>query len=191
MKSLSGWNVTGIDNSPRAIKMCREKGLTNIIVMDAAQPAFPPNGFDVIIASDILEHLEDDLAALVKWNTILKPHGKLICFVPAFSFLWSYHDEVNGHYRRYTKRQISKCMIDSGFRIIRSTYWNMIALVPVAARNFILQHIIRHPSDNLQTNSPIILRLLRLALIAERVLLHYSNLPFGLSVLVIAQKVKK
>src|SRR5690606_25684581 len=73
----------GIDISEEAIKNCRAGGIPNAFVMDA-QAIDLQDKFDVIIASDCLEHLADDRKAINNWNWLLKPGGQLWVFVPAF-----------------------------------------------------------------------------------------------------------
>jgi predicted SAM-dependent methyltransferase len=63
--------------------------------------------FDVIIASDCLEHLKEDEKALKNWYELLNKNGVAFIFVPAFMSLWSYHDEYNMHYRRYTNSELN------------------------------------------------------------------------------------
>ncbi|HEX9047177.1 MAG TPA: class I SAM-dependent methyltransferase, partial [Verrucomicrobiae bacterium] len=80
-------NLTGIDISAEAIALCQERQLGRVAVMDAQQPDFPPESFDVITASDVLEHLADAPRALAAWQALLRPGGAAIIFVPAFQFL--------------------------------------------------------------------------------------------------------
>ena len=102
-----GYNdVHGIDISEPAIDLCKLREISNTSVMDGSRPDFGDGQFDVVIASDVLEHIEDEEKALCEWNRILKPSGKLIVFVPAFKMLWSKHDEANHHYRRYSKSEL-------------------------------------------------------------------------------------
>lgn len=125
-------NVLGIDNDEQSIEVGRRRGITNIRVMDGTSMEYEDNSFDLLIASDVLEHIEDDGAALKEWNRILKPGGKAIIFVPAFRFLWSEHDEVIGHYRRYTRKELNEKLKANGFKILNSSYWIFLLFFPVA-----------------------------------------------------------
>ena len=124
-------NVVGIDISERAVKVCQEAGLP-AKVMDAQRLDFPDDSFDLITASDVLEHLADEKRALQEWRRVLKPGGRLVVFVPAFMFLWSKHDEVNNHYRRYKLDELRKVLTENGFIIERNSYWNSFLFPPVA-----------------------------------------------------------
>ena len=124
-------HVTGIDCSADAIERCRKLGV-DAQIMDARTLSFPDASMDVVIASDILEHLQDEHGALLEWKRVLKPGGWLIVFVPAFMFLWTDHDVVNKHCRRYQRRRLVQVLGDAGFAVVRSSYWNAFLFPPVA-----------------------------------------------------------
>lgn len=125
-------DLTALDYSAEAIALCKERGIEQAYVMDGHRPEFPDHSFDVVIASDSLEHLEDDVLALQSWYRILKPGGKLFVFVPAYQSLWSAHDVINLHYRRYTKAGLLEKATGAGFRKLQSGYWNNALLIPTA-----------------------------------------------------------
>src|SRR5207253_9325776 len=110
LKNAGFYNLYGVDVSEKAAEVCKQRGLENVYVMDGHNPEFEENSFDVIIASDSLEHLQDDMLALKNWNRLLKPGGELYVFVPAFMYLWSKHDVVNQHFRRYTAVELKRKM---------------------------------------------------------------------------------
>ena len=126
-------NVTGIDLSEDAIQRCHAEGLPNAAVMDAANPQYADQSFDLLIASDVLEHIGDERTALRNWLRILKPGGQLVVCVPAFTFLWSHHDTVNHHRRRYTRKALRAALGRAGFAVGRAGYWNFTLFFPVAA----------------------------------------------------------
>ena len=125
-------HVTGIDISEESISYCKSQNISEVYRMDAAKLSFADASFDLIIASDILEHMQDDEAVLREWRRVLSDKGVLILFVPAFMFLWSKHDEVNHHYRRYTKKVLLGKFGVSGFSIEQIGYWNFLLFVPIA-----------------------------------------------------------
>ena len=124
--------LSGIDISAAAIAGCHARGLHDCHVMDATQLDFADQSFDLVIASDVLEHLEQDQQAAQEWLRVLVPGGRLILFVPAFQCLWSRHDEVNHHFRRYTRRHLVRVLRTAGWDVERSSYWNA-ALLPAVA----------------------------------------------------------
>ena len=125
-------NLTALDYSPEAIALCKERGITQAYVMDGHYPDFPDGSFDLVIASDSLEHLKDDAVALKSWQRILKKGGKAFIYVPAFMFLWSHHDEVNYHFRRYTRAGLMEKTTTAGFHVLKSGYWNFSLFFPTA-----------------------------------------------------------
>lgn len=122
----------GLDLSAAAVEACRTRGLVGVRQGDAVNPPLPQESFDLIIASDVLEHLANDGLALKNWLRLLRPDGRLIIFVPAFEWLWSQHDIRNHHHRRYTRTQLIGALNSAGWIIERSGYWNT-SLFPAVA----------------------------------------------------------
>ena len=81
------------------------------------------NSFNLITLFDVLEHIENDHNALLHLNKLLKNQQFILLTVPAFNFLWSDHDDALSHYRRYTKKTLSLVLENSGFKIIRISYF--------------------------------------------------------------------
>jgi SAM-dependent methyltransferase len=139
LKQQGFGNAAGADFSAEAVAKCKARGL-QAYQMDAQSLDFKPNSFDILIASDSLEHLEKDEQALANWFRILKPGGRIIVFVPAYMFLWSDQDVVNYHFRRYTKSNLLAKMKHAGFSIRKKGYWNFAVFFPTAVFR-ILQRI--------------------------------------------------
>jgi SAM-dependent methyltransferase len=92
---------------------------------------FSDNSIDLVCAFDVIEHIEDDHKALTEIFRTLKPDGMLFLTVPAFEMLWSNHDVINMHYRRYTAKALRKLVSDVGFEIKFESYFNFILFIPV------------------------------------------------------------
>jgi SAM-dependent methyltransferase len=86
------------------------------------------NRFDSIIASNVVEHIEDHEVALRNCLRLLRPGGHVIIIVPAFQFLYNKFDEGLGHYRRYTKKRLNGLIASQGFQIIHSQYFNGVGI---------------------------------------------------------------
>lgn len=134
-------NLTGIDISDDAMDLCRARELHDIHVMDAQNPTLADTSYDLIIASDVLEHLSDESQALLRWKGLLRPGGSLIVFVPAFTFLWSAHDVANKHFKRYSRSELTRLLTDSGFTIKRSSYWNFMLFLPISLVRILKRHL--------------------------------------------------
>jgi 2-polyprenyl-3-methyl-5-hydroxy-6-metoxy-1,4-benzoquinol methylase len=182
--------VTGIDVSEKAITVAKSRGLSNVHVMDGANLDYPNEFFEVVIASDILEHIKEDKNALKEWTRVLKPNGLLLLFVPAHKFLWSTHDELNNHYRRYTKKELLYLMKGCNFKVKNTSYWNFALFFPITILRLLqrLQRKSKSNSDQLYKVSTLINNALVLLLTIEHKILSKINLPIGISILVEGKK---
>jgi len=88
--------------------------------------------FDLIAVLDVVEHIEDDVAALKAMATCLKPGGKILITVPAHQWMWSAHDVVNHHHRRYSKKTLLAAIRAAGLNPGKLGYFNSL-LFPLAA----------------------------------------------------------
>ena len=144
---------------------------------------------DAIVATDILEHLDDDLAALTEFRRILKPGGQVVMTVPAYQFLWSEHDVALMHRRRYVAAQLSDLAVRAGFRTVRLGY-ALSLLFPLALGRLLK----RRASEQGQPEAQIkpIPGWLNAALIGfqrfETAMFRRKSLPWGLSVVTVLEK---
>lgn len=140
--------------------------------------------YDLVSCFDVLEHIEDDKAALTKIKSLLNEKGLLILTVPAYLFLWSKQDEIDHHYRRYTRRGLVK-MISEGFTVKKATYFNTL-LFPAAVIDKLLFAKKKRPYA-LEPNK-FINSILYAIFSLEKRIIPLINLPFGVSILVVAEK---
>ena len=185
-------SASGIDLSFEAVALCRAAGL-RVDRMDAQLLDFPNATFDVLIASDVLEHIQDDQQALQEWGRVLKPGGLLMVFVPAYMFLWTEHDEANMHYRRYRRMELARLLRANGFLVERSSYWNTLLFPPVAVirlwRRWCSGKSDSGDKGDLIEPAPRVNALLTALLHAENHLLCFGlNWPVGVSVMALARK---
>jgi len=183
-------NLFGVDISEKAIANCKNNGLQNAFVMDAQNITLSEK-FDIIVASDCLEHLEDDRKAIKNWKGLLKKEGKMYVFVPAFQSLWSYHDEVNMHFRRYTNKELKDKLTVEKLEVLKSSYWNFSLFVPVyifRKISVLLNKNKPHQEGQIVENKSANSILLQLILI-ENKLLKYINFPFGISTFCIVKRI--
>jgi SAM-dependent methyltransferase len=104
-------------------------------VMDAPLPALagvPDRTFDLIAILDVIEHIDEDVAGLEGLARKLKPGGKILITVPAFPWMWSAHDVVNHHKRRYTRKTLKALVRDAGLKLEFMSWFNSL-LFPLAA----------------------------------------------------------
>ena len=93
---------------------------------------FPGGVFDLVCAYDVIEHVEDDARAVQEMMRVCKPGGAIAVTVPAFMQLWSHHDVVNHHERRYRLPELKRLFSSSG-RIIFGSYFNALLFPPILA----------------------------------------------------------
>jgi len=185
-------NLYGIDISEKAIELCKNKGIKNVFAIDAKKTNFNNDEFDIIIASDVLEHIYDDSAALVEWNRILRTNGKLLLFVPAFRFLWSDHDKRNKHYRRYHKSELQAILKKNGFSIERISYWNFTLFLPIFGLRIIQKFgipikLYLKPTD-LEPDSFINKMLTHVLTLENYFISRQWNLPIGITLFYVCTK---
>lgn len=123
----------GIDPSPQAVAFCRRRGLDQVIQGGIEALPYEDARFDLILALDVIEHIEDDRGALRELRRVASPSGRLMITVPAYQWLWSHHDETHHHYRRYTLRRLREAAASARWRPERATYFNSLLLPPIAA----------------------------------------------------------
>ena len=183
--------VWGIEKDKLAVDYCRQKLPKANITQGIFPEEVPAEKFDLVTILDVLEHIADDEKALQKASEILKPAGVLIVTVPAYKFIWSSHDQVNQHYRRYTLIELKQKLKKTGLRIKKISYFNTILFLPivigkVAKRIFGSSKPTSHLKDGLP---PVFLnQILEMIFSLEKDLLPFFNLPFGISIIAIAKK---
>ena len=129
--------VTALDLSRDALDlMTRRLGNANVetIVADvgdsAAASELARRGFDTIVSSNVLEHIEDDATAVGNMRDILAPTGgRVLLIVPAHARLFGSLDRAAGHHRRYSRDGLSSLLRDVGFTTIRARYVNLLGAI--------------------------------------------------------------
>ncbi len=179
-------NLFGIDISSQAIANAQSNGLKQTYVMDA-QSVKMDQKFDIIIASDCLEHLADDHQALANWRELLAPGGTLYVFVPAFQSLWSHHDEVNMHFRRYTRKELVAKARGAGLSISTSGFWNVLLFIPVWLYRRV-SRLRENPKGDIGQPAKWVNNALTSLLKIEHPLLRIFRFPFGVSTYIIANR---
>jgi SAM-dependent methyltransferase len=97
----------------------------------------PPQPLDLVLMLDVLEHIENDLAAATHVAKILAPGGTFLLTVPALRWLWSQHDDANHHYRRYHRDTLHKVLTQAGLRVQYSQYFLGWTLKPMLLRRLL------------------------------------------------------
>lgn len=146
--------------------------------------------YDVVLMLDVLEHIEDEGAALARVIEILEPGGLFVLTVPAYQWLWSHHDEMNKHHRRYTARSVSRVLGQAGLQVERCGYL-FAGLVPPKLVLRIWERLTSRPPEHGGFSTDGVLAWLSEKWFSTELgfaLRSRSFLPFGTSVVAVARK---
>ena len=183
-----GLKAMGCDRSFDNLLLAKNKFFLPFINGDLENLPIRSSSVELVVATDVLEHLEDDIAGVRELCRILRRNGHLIVTVPAFQSLWGTQDIVTGHKKRYSKRDISNVLKQNGFRIMRSSYFNFFLFFPILfARRVIRLLGLQLHSEN-EINFPLLNFFLKTIFSLEPYLLKYLPFPFGVSIVCVAKK---
>lgn len=182
--------VHAMELDDRARQMANAKGVAR--VLSGRLPdriPYQKDQFDLIALLDVLEHVEDDRNTLRVLGSLLKSGGYLLISVPAFPSLWSAHDEVHHHKRRYLLDELKNKLENAGLEITYTSYFNTI-LFPLifGARQLGKLRANKRGSGDLAVPPPLINRLLFTIFSSERFVVGRWSLPFGVSAIAVARK---
>ena len=124
--------ASGADPSASAVAFCRARGLADVHQAGLEALPFEDRAFDLLLACDVVEHVDHDVAALGELRRVAKPGGTLLLTVPAYQWLWTDHDVQLHHRRRYTLGTLQRRAEAAGWSPLFATYFNTI-LLPVVA----------------------------------------------------------
>jgi SAM-dependent methyltransferase len=188
LRELGFSSVTGLDFMEQAIRYCEAKGLGTVRQGDVCAMPFADGSFDFVLATDIIEHVNDDVQALREIARVLAPSGRALITVPAFPSLWGLQDAVAMHQRRYRMNELLERMNASGLPATHEYYFNYLLFVPIwLARQIIRFLKIRLKSEN-QLNTRLVYRMLLAVFRFDVRTAPKIKPPFGVSALVMARK---
>jgi SAM-dependent methyltransferase len=175
-----------MDATARSISLKNTAGQIDIrqAIFPAEMP-FQDTKFDLICLFDVLEHIDQDTEALVALRGLLAEGGRVLITVPAYSWLWSIHDEFLHHKRRYSRSELCSKADVAGLRTADITYFNSL-LLPLAAVVRLKDRLLSNRSSS-GTNIPWkpINYLLKILFSSERHILSRARLPAGVSILAV------
>lgn len=124
--------ASGIEPSAEAVGFCRARGLERVQQGNLESLPFDDGSFDLVAATDVIEHVPGEGQALRELRRVATPDGVMLLTVPAYMWLWSEEDVNLHHHRRYTKRRLERAVRDAGWRPVFATYFNTLLLPPIA-----------------------------------------------------------
>ena len=184
-----GRRVVGVDASPIAHRLRRRAGWAGGVRAVSGTLPFADATFDLVAALDVLEHLDDDRAAIHELRRVARPGAVVLIFVPALRLLWGLQDEHAHHRRRYSRAGLRALVSAAGFEVERITYFNSLLFAPILAARLAMR--IRRPpgivSEN-QIGGRRLNALLERVFRSEAPLLARFDLPIGVSLACIARR---
>lgn len=195
------WSWTGIDAEPLACEYATARTraapatgteqcattVPEIRLGSVTELPFADESFDAVVSADVLYHVDDDARALDEFRRVLRPGGVVVLNVPAYRWLWSYHDEAVHSRRRYDRSEVVGKLQAAGFGVAGATYWNALPFPLVVLRRKLLPPP-RGGSDVQLYPAPIETAF-DIAMAMERGWLTvFDRLPFGSSVFAVGRK---
>lgn len=174
-----GWSAAALEYGAEGAQVCAERGIP-VVRADATRLPVADESLDLVVAFDVLEHLEDDVSAAKGVFNALRPGGTFAVAVPADPRLWSAHDEAVGHVRRYTRATLLDLLGGAGFEITSVRSWNVLLRPAVALKRR------QSTGSDLETMPAWLNSALRGVIMTERVL-PVGGLP-GVSLVVRARR---
>lgn len=173
-----------LDDESRAIAQAR----LGRDIMSARLPelkGIPEHHYDLVATLDVIEHIDDDDDAIAAISTRLKPGGKFLMTVPAHPWMWSAHDSVNHHKRRYSKASLRRLIEGSPLKLDRIGYFNSL-LFPLAVADRLVSKLRGKDEADVKLPSAPLNSSLEKIFAAERHLVGRLPLPPGLSLFAVA-----
>ncbi len=182
-------NVYGVDKSPLAVKYARQRGLVNVREGLASKLPYKNESFDLVLFLDVLEHIKDDVGAVKEAKRVLRPGGRVIVTSPAQMFIWSAHDENQGHFRRYERNDVFDLAGRVNMKLEYMSFFNfflspIIVVVRLFGRTGLGKRVINYDNYinyNISKNS-LVNSLLTIIFWVDVMIARYMRWPFGISV---------
>ena len=181
-------DVTAIESDATARDIARRKTSGRFAIGPGSCPSdvpFEPRSFELVCLFDVLEHIDDDVAALARLRDLLVPGGFLVLTVPAHRWMWGPHDEFLHHKRRYTRAELLQKTRSAGLEMRKLSYFNTL-LAPLAVMARLTDRMFRRRSAAGTTvPAAAVNASLRAIFASERTVLRHMNLPWGISMLAV------
>jgi SAM-dependent methyltransferase len=185
-------HVVGVDDSRLALRHARsgvDGGNNSWVCANATALPFADRQFDLVLALDLFEHVDDDGAAAAEAFRVLRPGGLLCAFVPALRALWGLQDRVSHHRRRYSRRELRRLVEGAAFSIERLTFFNSALLPPIALARWAMRvHTPAALRTENEVGGPLFNTICRTVFGLETRLLRHVDLPLGVSLACLARR---
>jgi SAM-dependent methyltransferase len=180
--------VLGVDQSVEAIRHCEAKGLGQVHHGDICALPFADESFDLVLATDIVEHVVDDALALREVARVLAPGGSLLLTAPAFQSLWGLQDDVAQHRRRYRMHQLLRIVAAAGLKPLRRYHFNYLLFAPIWLARRVIGLLGLPLRSEAEVNTPLLNAILSGIFYVDTLTSPVLRPFFGVSILIVARK---
>ncbi|SDS24658.1 class I SAM-dependent methyltransferase [Opitutus sp. GAS368] len=181
------WVLTGLDLSPLAVGRARGRAGGEIVQGSIAALPFADAQFDAIVSCDVVCQVADPTQAVREIHRCLRPGGFVVLTMPAYQWMYSYHDREVGNLRRYSRGEVNTLLGDAGLAVRHNTYWNTLPFPLAVVRRKLLPPA-APASDVRLFPAPVEAGFNALMAVEHAWLGAGGRLPVGNSVLTVAQK---
>lgn len=188
MKAFSAsWRITGLDISPVACKLARKKTQAEIVEGSITNLPFDRDSFDILTSADVIAHVDDSSIALREFARVLRPGGMAVINVPAYQWMWSYHDDAVQTRHRFRRSELRKMIQKAGLQPLSDSYANALIFPLIIARRKLFPP--PSSSSDVQVGSYLVESLCaELARFEYHLLKRGLSFPAGCSVFIFARK---
>ena len=191
-------DVTSLEYDKDCCEFLEKSVGIDVINGSLTELPFEDETFDMVCAFDVIEHIENDGLAVEEIHRVLKDGGYVFLTVPTFSFLWSQHDEINHHFRRYTLKTFQEVVESRGIKVTFKSYFNFFLFLPIFAIRIMTKVVTRSSSapgessgsdfEYFQSNKILDRFLYQLFRTEKKFLKRGIMFPVGVSALLIGMK---
>ncbi|MEO9112872.1 MAG: class I SAM-dependent methyltransferase [Lacunisphaera sp.] len=181
------WRLAGLDFSPLACDLARER--TSLVITEGSIMAMPfaDAAFDAVVSCDVVCQVSDAGAALREFRRCLRPAGIVVLTMPAYQWMYSYHDREVANLRRYECGEVNALLREAGFVVRHATYWNMFPFPLAVVRRKIFPP--KAPDSDVRLfSAPMEAAFNGMMAVEHGWLRTGFRMPFGNSVLTVGQK---
>ncbi|MEY4938762.1 MAG: Demethylmenaquinone methyltransferase [Verrucomicrobiota bacterium] len=182
------WRFTGVDFMPLACDLARTRCGPDVPILQGSIEALPfaDQSFEAVVSGDVLCQIDHGETALAEFRRVLRPGGIAVINVPAYPWLWSYHDESVGTKHRFTRPEMARLLTAAGFRVVTLTHWNALPFPLVWAKRKLVGS--NHTSDVKLYPAPVEWALNRIMSLEHAWLRWGGRWAWGSSVFAVAYK---
>jgi SAM-dependent methyltransferase len=188
-------DVVSLEYDADCCRLTRERTGLDVVEGTILDLPWESGSFDVVCAFDVIEHVEDDAGGVAEMKRVCRKDGILFVTVPASPLLWSEHDEINHHFRRYRMQELKALF--KGCDVLLGTGFNSVLFAPIAVHRVVrrladrLSQSRNRPlqSDFSRSQFPMVDGLLETLFRSESLWLSRGiGLPWGVSAMIIARR---